>query len=46
MKPKTMLIMAVALVLAGTLPAQAQESLFGTWKMNAAKGLANINRLY
>ena len=37
MKPKTMLILAVALVLAGTLPAQAQESLFGTWKMNAAK---------
>jgi len=37
MKPKTILILAVALVLAGTLPAQAQEALFGTWKMNAAK---------
>lgn len=37
MKPKTILILAVALVLAGTLLAQAQESLFGTWKMNAAK---------
>src|SRR5216683_2050535 len=40
MKPKTMLIrinLVAALVLAGTLPAQAQESLFGTWKMNAAK---------
>ena len=29
--------LAVALVLVGTLPALAQESLFGTWKMNAAK---------
>ena len=28
---------AVALVLAGSLLAQGQESLFGTWKMNAAK---------
>jgi hypothetical protein len=37
MKPKTILILAVALVLAGTLLAQAQESLFGTWKVNAAK---------
>ena len=37
MKPKTILILAVALVLAGNLLAQAQESLFGTWKMNAAK---------
>ena len=42
MKPKTILFwinLAVALVLAGTLLAQAQvqESLFGTWKMNAAK---------
>ena len=40
MKPKTILILinlAVALVLAGTLLAQAQESLFGTWNMNAAK---------
>ena len=40
MKRKTVLIwinLAVALVLAGTLLAQAQESLFGTWKMNDAK---------
>jgi len=37
MKLKSILILAVALVLAGTLLAQAQESLFGTWKMNAAK---------
>jgi hypothetical protein len=40
MKRKTVLIwinLAVALVLAGTLLAQAQETLFGTWKMNAAK---------
>ena len=40
MKRKTVLIwinLAVALVLVGTLLAQAQESLFGTWKMNAAK---------
>lgn len=40
MKPKTILIgnsLAVALVLVGTLPALAQDSLFGTWKMNAAK---------
>src|SRR5712691_3304775 len=40
MKRKTVLIwikLAVAVVLAGTLLAQAQESLFGTWKMNAAK---------
>ena len=40
MKRKTVLIwinLAVALMLSGTLLAQAQESLFGTWKMNAAK---------
>jgi hypothetical protein len=40
MRPKTVLIwinVAVALALAGTLVAQAQESLFGTWKMNAAQ---------
>ena len=40
MKLKTIVIwinLAVAVVLAGTLLAQAQESLFGTWKMNAAK---------
>ncbi len=40
MKPITIPIrinLAVALVLAGTLLAQAQEPLFGTWKMNAAK---------
>jgi hypothetical protein len=40
MNRKTILIrinLAIALVLAGTLLAQAQESVFGTWKMNAAK---------
>ena len=37
MKPKTILILAVALVLAGTLLAQPQESVFGIWKENAAK---------
>src|SRR5262245_15689478 len=40
MKPKTTLIwinVAVGVMLAGTLLAQGQESLFGTWKMNAAK---------
>jgi len=37
MKPKTILILAVALALAGVLVAQAQESLFGTWKQNVAK---------
>ena len=40
MKPKTVLIrlyLAVALVSAGPLVAQAQESVFGTWKMNEAK---------
>jgi len=39
MRPKTILIPInlVALMLVGTLTAQAQESLFGTWKMNAAK---------
>src|SRR5881397_2643152 len=40
MKPKTILIrinLAVAMLLAVTLPAQGQESLFGTLKMNAAK---------
>jgi len=36
MKLKSILII-LALVLAGTLLAQAQESLFGTWKMNDAK---------
>jgi len=38
MKAKTILIgINLALVVAGTLLAQTQESLFGTWKMNAAK---------
>ena len=40
MKTKTVPIritLAVAFALVGTLPAQGQESLFGTWKMNAAK---------
>ena len=40
MKLKNILIsinVAVVLAAAGTLLAQAQESLFGTWKMNAAK---------
>ena len=40
MKTKPIVIwinLAVALVLAGTLLAQAQESLFGTWKVNPAK---------
>ena len=40
MKPKTMLIsisLAVAVLLVGSLLAQAQELLFGTWTMNAAK---------
>ena len=40
MKPKTVLIrlyLAVALVSGGALVAQAQESLFGTWKMNPGK---------
>ena len=40
MKHKTVLIgiaLSVASVLAGVLLAQAQESLFGTWRMNAAK---------
>jgi hypothetical protein len=40
MKPKTVPIwinVAVVLVLAGTPLAQAQESLFGTWKMDDAK---------
>ena len=37
MKPKTILILAVALALAGVLVAQAQELLFGTWKQNVAK---------
>src|SRR6266849_9501941 len=40
MNPKNILIrinLAIALALAGVLLAQAQESLFGTWKMNAAK---------
>ena len=40
MQRKTVVIgiaLSVASVLAGVLLAQAQESLFGTWKMNAAK---------
>jgi hypothetical protein len=38
MKAKTILIgVNLALVVAGTLLAQTQESLLGTWKMNAAK---------
>ena len=40
MKPQTTLIgisLVFALVLVGTLPAHAQESVFGTWKMNASK---------
>src|SRR3989442_4963133 len=40
MKRKTIPIwfkVMVTVALAGTLPALAQESLFGTWKMNAAK---------
>jgi hypothetical protein len=40
MKRKTVVIginLIVASVLAGVLLAQAQESLFGTWRMNAAK---------
>ena len=39
MKAKNILLinLAVGLALAGTLLAQAHESLFGTWKMNAAK---------
>ena len=40
MKPQTTLIgisLVLALALVGTLPAEAQESLFGTWKMNASK---------
>jgi hypothetical protein len=38
MKAKSILIgINLALVVAGTLLAQTQESLFGTWKMNAAK---------
>jgi hypothetical protein len=40
MKPKTTvigIILAFALALVGTLPAHAQESLFGTWKMNTSK---------
>lgn len=45
MKRKTLLIwinLAVALLLAGTLLAQAQESLFGTWKMNEAKSKYSV----
>jgi hypothetical protein len=44
MKRNTVLIgitLAVATVFAGTLVAQAQESLFGTWRMNAAKSTFN-----
>jgi hypothetical protein len=38
MMAKTILIgITLAMVVAGTLLAQTQESLFGTWKMNAAK---------
>src|SRR3989442_16026068 len=39
MKPKTILILInlIALLLAGTLLAHAQEPIFGTWKMNPAK---------
>jgi hypothetical protein len=38
MKAKTILIgITLPLVVAGTLLAQTQESLFGTWKVNAAK---------
>jgi hypothetical protein len=40
MKRKTVLkgiALTVASMLAGVLLAQAQESLFGTWRMNAAK---------
>jgi hypothetical protein len=40
MKSKTILIwinLAIALALAGVLVAQAQESLYGTWKLNVAK---------
>jgi len=41
MKPKKPILirisLAVGLALTGTLLAQAQEPLFGTWKMNAAK---------
>lgn len=42
MKTKTILIwinLAIALVLAGVLLAQGQESLFGTWKLNVAKSM-------
>lgn len=40
MKRKSILVwinLAVLLTLARALPAQAQEPLFGTWKMNSAK---------
>jgi hypothetical protein len=37
MKSKTLLTLAVAMLLAGTALAQAQESLYGNWKMNMAK---------
>ena len=40
MKSRTVLIgitMTVTLVMAGALPAQGQEPLFGTWKLNIAK---------
>jgi hypothetical protein len=40
MRGKTVLIwinLVVALALAGTLLAQAQESVYGTWNLNAAK---------
>ena len=37
MKSKTLLTLAVAMLLAGTALAQAQESVYGTWKVNFAK---------
>ena len=39
----TSLVLALALV--GTLPAEAQESLFGTWKMNASKSRLDLRKL-
>ncbi len=37
MKSKTLLTLAVAMLLAGTALAQAEESVYGTWKVNVAK---------
>jgi hypothetical protein len=37
MKSKTLLTLAVAMLLAGTALAQSQESVYGTWKVNLAK---------